>query len=111
MEQQPTKAYLKAKKKVETLRGFYSHVSVYIIINTLLICMSANLFNSSPIDFLAIGNYVTAFFWGIGLVSHGLYVLYVYYAEQNIFQKWEDKKIEQILKEDEDEFARSKRWE
>ncbi len=100
METQKSLAYLKAKKKVETLKAFYSHLAVYILVNTGIILVSANVFNSEKIDFDHWSNYVTAFFWGIGLVSHALYVFYVMNIENNIFKRWEEKKIKQFLDED-----------
>ncbi|MBK5212409.1 MAG: 2TM domain-containing protein [Flavobacteriaceae bacterium] len=101
METKRSLAYLRAKKKVETLKGFYSHLVVYILVNTGIILVSANVFNSKKIDFTDWSNYVTAFFWGFGLVSHALYVFYVINIENNIFKRWEEKKIKQFLDEDE----------
>ncbi|SRX54994.1 2TM domain-containing protein [Aequorivita sp. CIP111184] len=100
MEAKSSIAYLRAKKKVETLKGFYSHFTVYILVNTGIILVSANVFNDKPIDFADWGNYVTAFFWGFGIVFHALYVFYVMNIENNIFKRWEEKKIKQFLEED-----------
>lgn len=101
METEKSLAYLKAQKKVEILKGFYSHLVVYIIINTALILVSANVFNDKPVNFASWGNYVTAFFWGIGLLSHAIYVFFVIKVENNFLKRWEEKKINEIL---EDEF-------
>ncbi|OAB78871.1 2TM domain-containing protein [Cochleicola gelatinilyticus] len=111
MEQENNKAYLKAKKKVETLKAFYNHLAVYCIINLILILIHANVFSKSPVDFTSWGNYVGAFFWGIGLVSHGLYVLYIFYAKQNVFQKWEEKKIQELLNKQDEELNNTQYWE
>ncbi|SRX75841.1 2TM domain-containing protein [Aequorivita antarctica] len=100
METKSSIAYLRAKKKLETLKGFYSHLAVYILVNTGMILVSANVFNSEKIDFNDWSNYVTAFFWGFGIVFHGLYVFYVMNIENNIFKRWEEKKIKQFLDED-----------
>ena len=100
METKKSLAYLRAKKKVETLKAFYSHIAVYIIVNGAIILVSANVFNSKEIDFADWGNYVTAIFWGIGLVSHALYVFFVMNVNNNFLKRWGEKKIKQFLEED-----------
>ena len=82
------------------LKGFYNHLAVYIFVNTVIILISANVFSSKEVNFAYWGNYVSTFFWGFGLVAHGLYVFYVLNIENNIFKRWEEKKIKQFLEED-----------
>jgi uncharacterized membrane protein YbjE (DUF340 family) len=100
METQKSLAYLRAKKKVETLKDFYSHLVVFILINIGIILVSANVFNAQEIDFKQWSNYVTLFFWGIGLIFHALYVLYVMKFKNTFLNKWEEKKIKQFLEEE-----------
>lgn len=100
MEPNKKLAYLRAKKKVETLKGFYSHLAAYIIVNTVLILISAGVFSSGKADFSDWGNYATAFFWGIGLVCHAIYVFFVFNVKSNVLKSWEEKKIQQFLEED-----------
>lgn len=100
METKRNLAYFRAKKKVETLKGFYSHLAVFIIVNIAIILVSANVFNTEETNFTDWSNYVTTFFWGIGLVSHALYVFYVMNVENNVLKRWEEKKIKQFLEED-----------
>ncbi len=100
METKRSLAYLKAKKKVETLKGFYSHLAVFITVNTIIILISANVFGSGTTNFGNWGNYATLFFWGIGLVSHALYVFFVLNVKSNFLKRWEEKKIKQFLEED-----------
>lgn len=84
--------YERAKKRVEELKGFYGHLTAYIIV----------------IVFLAIINYFTtpgfwwflfiAFFWGIGLVSHAASI----FLKRGLFSKeWEEKKIKKYMEEEE----------
>ena len=87
METKRSLAYLRAKKKVETLKGFYSHLIVYILVNTAIILVSANVFNNKPIDFTGWENYITLFFWGFGIVSHALYVFYAMNMKNNFFKR------------------------
>ncbi|SRR5690554_4636071 len=100
METRKSLAYLRARKKVEMLKGFYSHLVVYIIVNVALILFSANVFNRKEIDFSDWTNYVTAIFWGFGIVSHGLYVFFVLKVKNNFLKRWEEKKMKQFLEED-----------
>lgn len=100
METKKSLEYLRAKKKVETLKGFYSHLLVFILLNMGIILVSANVFNDKPIDFAKGSNYITLFFWGIGLVSHAIYVFFVMNFKNNLLKRWEEKKIKQLLEED-----------
>lgn len=100
MEEKRNLSYLRAKKKVETLKGFYSHLAAYIIINSAIILVSANVFSDEKTDFAAWGNYFTAIFWGIGLVSHAIYVFFIMNVHDNFLKRWEEKKIKQFLEEE-----------
>ena len=97
METKHKLEYLKAKKKVEALKGLYGHISVYVILNSLMILFNANVFSSQAIDFSGLGNYFTALMWGIGLFFHALYVLLYFNFNSNFIKRWEDKKIQEIL--------------
>jgi hypothetical protein len=101
METKRSLAYLRAKKKVETLKGFYSHLAVFVIINTGIIVINANVFGKGPTNFEDWGNYFTLFFWGIGLVSHAIYTFFVLKVRNNFLKRWEEKKINQFLDEEE----------
>ena len=87
-------AYLRAKQRVKKIKGFYSHLAVYLIINTFIIGIIVINGNS----FWNIANFSTAFFWGIGLAFHALGV----FGKNIIFGKnWEDKKIREYLEKEE----------
>ena len=96
--------YNAAYKKVKKIKGFYSHLRIYIIINILIIIASikgdvfegyihirdGGLFNWHT--------YSTAFFWGIGLLAHALSV----FGEDVFFGRdWEEKKIQKYIKKEE----------
>lgn len=100
MEPKKNIAYLRAKKKVEALKSFYSHLAVYVIINSAIILVSANILGSGKIDFSQWEIYITAFFWGIGLVSHAIYVFFVLHFKNNFLKQWEERKIKQFLDEE-----------
>jgi len=84
-------AYLRAKKKVDKLIGFYWHLAVYVVVNIFLILLIA--LNSNE-GFSGFGPYVTAAFWGIGLAFHFIGV----FGPDFFFGKdWEKKKVEEIM--------------
>lgn len=92
-------AYLRAKKKVEKIMGFYWHLASYIIVNAFIIIMIAR---HSGEDFWSFGTFSTAFFWGIGLAFHALGV----FGKNFLFKKeWEERKIAEYMEKE------RKRWE
>lgn len=100
MEIKQNSAYLKARRKVELLKGFYGHLTVYILVNIAIILVSSNIFGRGKTDFFHWGSYVPAFFWGIGLLFHGVYVFLTLYFKNNVLRRWEERKIKQFLEED-----------
>ncbi|MFT5437053.1 MAG: hypothetical protein ACI840_001705 [Ulvibacter sp.] len=97
METKHKLEYLKAKKKIEALKGLYGHISVYVILNSLMILFNANVFSSQAIDFSDFRSYFTAIMWGVGLFFHALYVFFNFKFTSNFIKRWEDKKIQEIL--------------
>ena len=83
--------YLLAKKKVDNLKGFYSNLLAYCLVIPFLIFI--NLMTSS-------GHYwfwYPAIGWGIGIVFHAVGV----FNHTSFFgHDWEERKIQEILKED-----------
>lgn len=91
----------RASKKVRAISGFYKHLAVYLIVNGFLIAL--HYFDLDKGEaFLTFGTFSTAFFWGIGLLFHGLSVL-----GPNVFlgSDWEERKINEIM-----EREKSKKW-
>ena len=93
--------YERAKKRVRAVSGFYKHLAVYIIVNTVLILMKY--FSEGKGDFYEFSTFSTAFFWGIGLAFHALGVFY-----NHVFfgRNWEDRKIREIMDKD-----KKQKWE
>jgi pilus assembly protein TadC len=89
-------AYLRAKKKLDKLKGFYWHLASYIVVNAFLIIMIAiNLdYDKSIWQF---GTFATAIFWGIGLAFHAMGV----FGPDLLFGKsWEERKINEYMDKD-----------
>ena len=84
-------SYERAKKRVEELKGFYGHLIAYIVVNVFLAIV--NLLTTPGFWWFL---FVT-FFWGIGLVAHGLSV----FTKRGIFSKdWEDRKIYEYMEKE-----------
>ena len=96
--------YVKAKKRVKDIKGFYSHLAVYIIVNIFISGVIVyGLTNEDNYGFSEavthFGTYSTWLFWGIGLFFHWLGV----FGFKNFFGKsWEEKKIKEMMDKDEE---------
>lgn len=94
--------YLRAKKRVKDIKGFYSHLTVYLVINIFLsgfIIYGLSTDGRSFIDAIThFGVYSTWLFWGIGLFFHWLGV----FGFKSVISKgWEERKIKELMDEDE----------
>jgi hypothetical protein len=83
--------FLQAQRRVKSIKGFYTHATVFFFVNAFIIISCAvenanSLFTSDP--------YMTALFWGIGLAAHAMSVF-----GQHFFlgKNWEEKEIQKIL--------------
>jgi len=86
--------YEQAKKRVDDERGFYTHLTIYIIINIILLYINTSSKNPGFTNWLEWHLYITPVAWGIGLVGHGLKVF-----SPNLFlgKAWEERKIKEIM--------------
>ena len=84
--------YLEAKKRVKRIKGFYTHLVVYVVVNVFII--SQNLRLKTDFNYDNIHNYWTALFWGVGLLGHGLSVFLPNFILGN---NWEEKKIRDLM--------------
>ena len=99
----PDYKYYMAAKRVKKIKGFYLHLIVYIIINLFIIFANTNDFVRENHYFWSFETFSTAFFWGIGLLAHGISVF-----GRNIFfgNDWEERKIKQLM-----EAEKNEKWE
>lgn len=87
--------YTEAKKRVENLKGFYYNILAYILIIPCLIML--NLWKSPGFHwfwFPVIG-------WGIGICFQAVEV---FKYELGFGKDWEERKIQEYMKEDEKQF-------
>lgn len=93
--------YMLAAKRVKQLRGFYSHLIVYIIINLIIVIVNIQNLNDGE-SYFQWHNFITLSFWGIGLLAHAASV----FLPNLIFGRgWEARKIKEYIEKEE------QRWE
>lgn len=98
----------KAKKRVEELKQFYSHVRVYILVNILLLLLKGEFIDfftgkTEEIDpnflyWIDLNVIITPVLWGIALLIHGLYA---YRYKFGFIRNWEQRQIQRFLEEEE----------
>lgn len=94
-------SYNAAYKKVKKIKGFYSHLKVYIIVNIIIVVSNSNRdffgHNIHENSFFDWHTYSTAIFWGIGLFIHAFTV----FGPDIFFSTdWEQKKIQKYMDKD-----------
>jgi len=83
--------YKRVRRRVKELKGFYSHLIVYLVINIFLAVLN---FIVSP-DHLWF--YWVAFGWGIGVIINAVSV----FGAGGFFgHEWEEKKIKELMEKD-----------
>lgn len=82
--------YQRAKARVEALRGFYIHLTVYVIVNLFLFLL--NIFTSPD----ALWFYWPLLGWGIAIVLHAVSVFGI---GRLASADWEEKKIREFMEE------------
>lgn len=82
--------YERAKKRVENLKSFYIHLTVFVLVNILFV-------------FINVMNYDGHWWfiypllgWGVGLIAHALSVFSVGIFGPN----WEERKIKEYMEKD-----------
>ena len=83
--------YEKAKKRVEEIKGFYSHFFVYVLVNLALFII--NLLTSRDSWWF----FWPLCFWGIGIVAHAVSV---FGAGRFCGPEWEERKIREMMERD-----------
>lgn len=97
MENQEQHNYEKIRKKVKEMKGFYIHLTVFIVINTFILVNLAirDFYNDE--NFWKPESFFTLFIWGIGLCLHGFNVFEHPYF---LGKKWEERKIKKMMDRD-----------
>jgi len=83
--------YQKAKKQVKEIKGFYGHLTSYVIVLAILIYINLK-YTPEYLWFIW-----TMFGWGIGLFFHAMRV-FNWFPFLN--KEWEERKIKQFMDEE-----------
>lgn len=85
--------YLIAKKRVKKLKSFYTHATVYILVNLFIIAGNVQ----GGVELSDMKNYWTAIVWGAALLAHAASVFI-----PNMFfgNNWEEKKIRELMEKE-----------
>ena len=88
---QEEERYYQAQKRVKDIKGFYVHLTVYLLSNPIIIVV--NLLTSP--DFLYF--LICLFGWGIPLALHGMLA----FNYPTFFNKeWEERKIKELMEKE-----------
>ncbi len=90
------KRYQEAIKHVKKIKGFYTHLAVYVVINCMIIIVNFQNLDLGE-SYFQFSNFTTAFFWGLGLLAHGLSTFVPSWFLGN---NWEEKKIKELMDKD-----------
>lgn len=98
----------RAQKQVKKIKGWYNHLTIYILVSILLQLFYSGYFGFSPItdDTPGYIRFISPVCWGIGLLLHGLFVFHGSYF-RSLWRGWEERKINEIMQQDEEEL---KKW-
>lgn len=106
MELSENTRLIKAQKRVEALKGFYSHLFSYLIINIVLFILRGNVLDffqsASPdknfVEWVNWNILLVPIFWGIGLLYHAAKVFQYKFG---FIRKWEQRQLEKFISEEE----------
>lgn len=94
--------YQEALNKVKRIKGFYTHALVYVVINVMIIIVNIQNLEEGQ-SYFQWHNFITAFFWGIGLLAHGLSV---FLPGMILGNDWEERKIKELMEKE-----KNNKWE
>ena len=99
--EQMNRKYIRAKKRVDQLKGYYGHLMSYIFVNLMISGFAIiNDINDGYTLLESVsheGNYQLWLWWGIGMAFHtyGVFGARLLFMNKN----WEDKKIKEFMDE------------
>ncbi len=85
--------YQEALKRVKKIKGFYSHLAIYVLVNIMIIFINLRDLEEGE-SYFQFENFLTAFFWRIGILSHALSVFVPTWFLGN---NWEERKIKELM--------------
>ncbi|RNC86918.1 MAG: hypothetical protein ED556_05705 [Winogradskyella sp.] len=91
--------YNRAKNRVEKLKSFYTHLAIYIIINTIITLFKVSFDNWDRFsaDFLTFDTLSSWVVWGFILLIHAFTV---FVLPSILGYDWEERKIQKFMDEE-----------
>ena len=104
MKSQESK-YQRAKERVKEIKGWYTHLSVYILVNTILQLLYAGYIDGLQlyVGESMFGRFFGPIVWGSGLILHGIWVFKSPYLRR-LYKNWEERKIKKFMEKDTNTF-------
>lgn len=95
---------LKARRRVEMLKGFYKHLLVYIVVNIAIFIVRGEVLEffqtESPdknfIEWIDWNILIVPIFWGIGLWFHAAKV---FHYKLKFLKNWEERQLKKYMDE------------
>ncbi len=88
--------YMEAVQRVKKIKGFYTHAAVYFLVNIMIMIINIQNLETGE-SYFKLENFFTAFFWGIGLLVHGLSV---FLPGIILGENWEQRKINELMEKE-----------
>ncbi|NAS32850.1 histidine kinase [Flavobacteriaceae bacterium R38] len=107
MENREALKYEKAKRRVNKIRRFYKHLTIYTIVNLFIVVVNISNLDQGE-SYFEIQNFFTLIFWGIGVLIHAFMVFGFPYLFGN---DWEERKIQKYMENDQEGYKKVQRWE
>lgn len=79
--------YAQARKRVQELKGFYTHATVFVLVNVVLIVIDVATGSGWWFFWPLLG-------WGIGLTAHGVNIFGI---SGRFGSDWEERKIRELM--------------
>ncbi|OIQ17266.1 MAG: hypothetical protein BM557_08615 [Flavobacterium sp. MedPE-SWcel] len=95
--------YQRAKKRVRSIRGFFIHLMVFILVNAFLLFLKWVKLDEGQ-SLFTFNNLSTVFFWGFGVLFHAIGV---FGTKVFLGSDWEERKIKEMMEQEE---RKSKEW-
>lgn len=96
--QQKSDTFNRAKTKVEKLKKFYTHLAIFLVINSLItginVSNSLGSWDAFTKDLLSFSTLSTWLVWGLIL---GVHAFSVFIFPSILGYDWEERKIEQLM--------------
>lgn len=103
-----TSRLLRAQQRVKELKGFYQHLTAYIVVNLFLLLFAGRitfillskevLGNPGFLDWINWNIWGTPIIWGVALAIHAATVFI-----KSPFKTWEERQIRKIMEEESDD--------